>query len=114
MPFRYFEVIFLAHPSLADEYGNLQARYRLSAQSALRSGEMLVRSQVSNWKFSKQHARPKMACQVVINNFVFDDFLSVMRCMKPTYEPTAANPSVDGIAVSKAGMSSPDRPENVR
>ena len=28
-----------------------------------------------------------------------------MRCMKPTYEPTAATPSVDGIAVSKAGMS---------
>ena len=48
---------------------------------------------------------PKMACQVVINKFVFDDFLSAMRCMKPTDELTAATPSVDGIAVSKAGMS---------
>ena len=46
-----------------------------------------------------------MASQVVINKFVFDDFLSAMRCMKPTDEPTAATPSVDGIAVSKAGMS---------
>ena len=66
---------------------------------------MLVRSQISVWKFTKQHARPKMACQVVINKLVFDDFLSAMRCMKPTYEPTAATPSVDGIAVSKGGMS---------
>ena len=46
-----------------------------------------------------------MAGRIVINNFVFDDFLSAMRCMKPTYEPTAATPSVDGIAVSKGGMS---------
>ena len=46
-----------------------------------------------------------MACQIVINKFVFDDFLSAMRCMKPTDELTAATPSVDGIAVSKAGMS---------
>ena len=74
MPCRYFEVIFLAHPSLADEYGNLQARDGLSAQSALLSGEMLVRSQFSDWKFNKQHDHAKMACQVVINNFVFDDF----------------------------------------
>ena len=58
--------------------------------SALLTGMMLIRSQVSNWKFSKQHARPNMACQVVIYKFVFDDFLSAMRCMKPTYEPTAA------------------------
>ena len=93
------------HPSLADEYGNLQVRDGLSTQSALLAGEMLVRSQVSNWRFNKQHDRPKMACQVVINKFVFDDFLSAMRCMKPTYEPTAATPSVDGIAVSKGGMS---------
>ena len=55
-----------------------------------------------------------MAGQIVINKLVFDDFLSAMRCMKPTDELTAAIPSVDGIAVSKAGMSSPDRPENVR
>ena len=47
----------------------------------------------------------KTACQAVINKFVFDDFLSAMRCMKPTDELTAATPSVDGIAVSKAGMS---------
>jgi hypothetical protein len=66
---------------------------------------MLVRSQISVWKFSKQHDRPKMACQVVINKFVFDDFLSVMRCMKLTYELTAAIPSVDGTAVLKEGMS---------
>ena len=73
--------------------------------SALLTGMMLVRSQISNWKFNKQHERPKMAGQIVINKFVFDDFLSAMRCMKPTDEPTAATPSVDGIAVSKAGMS---------
>ena len=80
-------------------------RDELSAWSALLTEMMLVRSQVSNWKFTKQHARPKMACQVVINKFVFDDFLSAMRCMKPADVPTAASPSVDGIAVSKAGMS---------
>ena len=66
---------------------------------------MLVRSQISNKKFSKQYDRPKTACQIVINKFVFDDFLSAMRCMKPADVPTAATPSVDGIAVSKAGMS---------
>ena len=66
---------------------------------------MLVRSQISVWKFSKQHDRPKMACQVVINKFVLDDFLSVMRCMKLTYELTAATPSVDGTAVLEEGMS---------
>ena len=60
---------------------------------------------ISNWKFNKQHDRPKMAGQIVINKFVFDDFLSAMRCMKPIDELTAATPSVDGIAVSKAGMS---------
>ena len=76
-----------------------------SAVSALPTGMMLVRSQVSNWKFTKQHARPKMACQIVINKFVFDDFLSAMRCMKPTDALTAATPSVDGIAVLKGGMS---------
>ena len=73
--------------------------------SALLTGMMLVRSQISNWKFNKQHERPKMASQLVINKFVFDDFLSVTRCMKPTDVPTAATPSVDGIAVSKAGKS---------
>ena len=62
------------HPSLADEYGNLQVRDELSAWSALLTGVMLVRSQISNWKFTKQHARPKMAYQIVINKFVFDDF----------------------------------------
>ena len=46
-----------------------------------------------------------MAGQVVIDNIVFDDFLSAMRCTKPTDALTAATPSVDGIAVSKAGMS---------
>ena len=46
-----------------------------------------------------------MASQIVINKFVLDDFLSVMRCMKPTYEPTAATPSVDGIAALEGGMS---------
>ena len=46
-----------------------------------------------------------MAGQVVINKFVFDDFLSVTRCMKPTDALTAATPSVDGIAVLKEGMS---------
>ena len=46
-----------------------------------------------------------MACQVVINKFVLDDFLSVMRCMKLTYELTAATPSVDGTAVLEEGMS---------
>jgi hypothetical protein len=66
---------------------------------------MMVRSQISVWKFSKQHDRPKMACQVVINKFVLDDFLSVMRCMKPTDALTAATPSVDGIAVLEEGMS---------
>ena len=76
-----------------------------SAVSALLSGEMLIRSQVSNWKFTKQHDRPEMVCQVVINKFIFDDFLSVMRCMKPTYELTAATPSVDGTAVLEEGMS---------
>ena len=76
-----------------------------SAVSALLTGMMLVRNQISNKKFSKQHDRPKMACQIVINKFVFDDFLSAMRCMKPTDALTAATPSVDGIAVSKAGMS---------
>ena len=62
-------------------------------------------NQFSNKKFSKQYDRPKIACQIVINKFVFDDFLSAMRCMKPTDALTAATPSVDGIAVSKAGMS---------
>ena len=66
---------------------------------------MLVRSQIAVWKFYKQHDRPKMACQVVINKFVLDDFLSVMRCMKPTDALSAATPSVDGIAVLKEGMS---------
>jgi hypothetical protein len=66
---------------------------------------MMVRSQISVWKFSKQHDRPKMACQVVINKFVLDDFLSVMRCMKPTDALSAATPSVDGIAALKEGMS---------
>ena len=46
-----------------------------------------------------------MAAQIVINNFVFDDFLSAMRCMKPADALTVATPPVDGIAVSKAGMS---------
>ena len=46
-----------------------------------------------------------MASQVVINKFVFDDFLSAMRCMKPTDEPTAEPTSVDGIAVYKARIS---------
>ena len=46
-----------------------------------------------------------MAGQIVINKFVLDDFLSAMRCMKPTDALTAAIPSVDGIAVFKAGMS---------
>ena len=46
-----------------------------------------------------------MAGQIVINKFVFDVFLSAMRCTKPTDALTAAAPSVDGIAVSKAGMS---------
>ena len=73
--------------------------------SALLTGMMLVRSQISNWKFKKQHERPKMAGQLVINKFVFDDFLSAMRCMKPIDELTATIPSVDGIAVSKGGMS---------
>ena len=85
--------------------GTSRARGRLSAQSALLAGMMLVRSQFSNQKFSKQYDRPKMAGQIVINNIVFDDFLSAMRCMKPTDALTAATPSVDGIAVSKAGMS---------
>ena len=62
------------HSLLADEYGNLQVRDGLSAQSALLAGKMVVRSQVSNWRFNKQHDRPEMACQVVINKFVFDDF----------------------------------------
>lgn len=65
----------------------------------------MVRRQISVWKFSKQHDRPKMACQVVINKFVLDDFLSVMRCMKPTDALSAATPSVDGTAVLKGGMS---------
>ena len=77
----------------------------LSAQSALLSGQMLVRSHISSWKFNKQHDRSKTGGQIVINKLVFDDFLSAMRCMKPTDELTAATPSVDGIAVSKAGMS---------
>ena len=76
-----------------------------SAVSALLTGMMLVRSQISSWKFNKQHDRPKMAGQVVINKFVFDDFLSAMRCMKPTDALTAATTSVDGIAVLKGGMS---------
>ena len=46
-----------------------------------------------------------MAGQVVINNFVFDDFSSVTRCMKPTAALTAATPSVDGTAALKEGMS---------
>ena len=66
---------------------------------------MLVRNHISSWKFNKQHDRSKTAGQIVINKFVFDDFLSAMRCTKPTDEPTAATPSVDGIAVSKAGKS---------
>ena len=77
----------------------------LSAQPALPTEMTLVRSQISSWKFSKQHGRSKMAGQIVINKLVFDDFLSAMRCMKPTDELTAATPSVDGIVVSKAGMS---------
>ena len=85
--------------------GTSRVRGRLSAQLALLTGMMLVKSQFSNQKFCKQHDRPKMACQVVINKLVFDDFLSAMRCMKPTDALTAATPSVDGIAVSKAGMS---------
>ena len=85
--------------------GTSRVRGRLSAQSALLTGMMLIKSEISNWNFSKQHDRPEMACQVVINKFVFDEFLSAMRCMKPTDEPTAATPSVDGMAVSKAGMS---------
>ena len=59
--------------------GTSRVRGRLSAQSALLTGMMLVRSEISNWNFSKQHDRPEMACQVVINKFVFDDFLSAMR-----------------------------------
>ena len=66
---------------------------------------MLVRNHICSWKFNKQHDRSRMAGQLVINKFVFDDFLSAMRCMKPTDALTAATPSVDGIAVSKAGMS---------
>ena len=85
--------------------GTSRVRGRLSAQSALLTGMMLVRCQISNWKFSKQHVRSKMAGQVVINKFVFDDFLSAMRCTKPTDALTAATPSVDGKAVSEAGMS---------
>jgi len=73
--------------------------------SALLTGMMLVRNHISSWEFNKQHDRSKTAGQAVINKFVFDDFLSAMRCMKPTDEPIAATPSVDGIAVSKAGMS---------
>ena len=76
-----------------------------SAVSALLTGVILVRRRFSNWKFSKQHDRSKMAGQIVINKLVLDDFLSAMRCMKPTDALTAATPSVDGIAVSKAGMS---------
>ena len=63
------------------------------------------KSATFGWKFIKQHDRSKTVGQIVINKFVFDDFLSAMRCMKPTDELTAATPSVDGIAVSKAGMS---------
>ena len=85
--------------------GTSRKRGRLSAQSALLTGMMLVRSRFSDWKFSKQHDRSKMAGQVVINKFVFDDFLSAMRCMKPTDALTAATTSVDGIAVLKGGMS---------
>ena len=92
-------------PHSLENTGTSRVRGRLSAQSALLTGMMLFRSQISNWKFNKQHDRPKTACQIVINKFVLDDFLSAMRCMKPTDEPTAATPSVDGIAVSKAGMS---------
>ena len=76
-----------------------------SAASVLLTGMMSVRSQISSWKFNKQHDRSKTGGQIVINKLVFDDFLSAMRCMKPTDALTAATPSVDGIAVSKAGMS---------
>ena len=66
---------------------------------------MLVRNHICSWKFNEQHDRSRMAGQLVINKFVFDDFLSAMRCTKPIDALTAAPPSVDGIAVSKAGMS---------
>ena len=109
---REFEMSFLIGndsrkptPRSQENTGKTSKRGVDSAVSALLTGMMLVRSQISNWKFSKQHDRSKMAGQVVINNFVFDDLLSAMRCMKPTDEPAAATPSVDGIAVSKAGMS---------
>ena len=92
-------------PRSSENTGKTSKRGVGSAVSALLTGMMLFRSQISNWKFNKQTDRPKLACQVVIKKFVFDDFLSAMRCMKPTDEPTAATPSVDGIAVSKAGMS---------
>ena len=72
--------------------------------SALLTGTMLVRNHISSWEFNKQHDRSKTAGQVVINKFVFDDFLSAMPCTKPTDALTAAIPSVDGIAVSKAGI----------
>ena len=85
--------------------GTSQVTGGLSAQSALLTGMMLFRSKVSNRTFDKHYDRQKTACQIVINNFACDDFLSAMRCMKPTDVPTAATPSVDGIAVSKAGMS---------
>ena len=76
-----------------------------SAVSALPTGMMLVRSQISSWKFNKQHDRSKTSGQIIINKLVFDDFLLATRCTKPTDALTAATPSVDGIAVSKAGMS---------
>ena len=61
-------------PHLLENVGTSQVRGGLSAQSALRSGMMLVKSQFADWKFNKQHDRSNMAGQIVINNFVFDDF----------------------------------------
>ena len=50
-----------------------------SAASVLLTGMMSVRSQISSWKFNKQHDRSKTGGQIVINKLVFDDFLSAMR-----------------------------------
>ena len=50
-----------------------------SAASVLLTGMMSVRSQISSWKFNKQHGRSKTWGQIVINKLVFDDFLSAMR-----------------------------------
>ena len=66
-------------PRSQENTGKTSKRGVGSAASVLLTGMMSVRSQISSWKFNKQHGRSKTGGQIVINKLVFDDFLSAMR-----------------------------------